>query len=68
MAGLYKVIWSPKGELFEVAPDLADELVLNKGWFNSKPNLEPETVEEEKEDIPAPVQRGRKAGTKPPSD
>lgn len=33
----YKTIWSPNGDLYEVAPDQANELVLNKGWFNSKP-------------------------------
>ncbi|QIV65927.1 hypothetical protein Cp1R7AA1_222 [Mesorhizobium phage Cp1R7A-A1] len=34
---LYKKIWSPAGEPFEVAPELANELVLNKGWFNVQP-------------------------------
>jgi hypothetical protein len=34
---LYKLIWSPTGEPFEIAPELASELVLNKGWSNVKP-------------------------------
>jgi hypothetical protein len=34
---LYKTIWSPTGEPFEIAPELANDLVLNKGWSNTKP-------------------------------
>ncbi|RUW56732.1 hypothetical protein [Mesorhizobium sp. M8A.F.Ca.ET.021.01.1.1] len=37
---LYKTIWSPAGEPYEIAPELANELVLNKGWSNVKPVVE----------------------------
>lgn len=34
---LYRTIYAPSGEAFEVSPDRADDLVLNMGWSNTAP-------------------------------
>lgn len=35
MEQLYRVIYDPSGVSFEVPPDRAADLVLNKGWSNT---------------------------------
>lgn len=34
---LYRTIYDPNGVSFEVPPDRAADLVLNKGWSNTPP-------------------------------
>jgi hypothetical protein len=38
---LYKTVYDPKGEPFEVGPETAAQLVLNKGWTQTPPEAEP---------------------------
>ncbi|MBS3648858.1 hypothetical protein KEU06_09590 [Pseudaminobacter sp. 19-2017] len=59
----YRMVWSPEGVPFEVTPDKADDLVLNKGWFNSKPVYESVIVGDEK--APEPPRRGKKFTPEP---
>lgn len=37
MADMYRTIYDPKGVPFEVPPERAAQLVLNKGWSNTPP-------------------------------
>lgn len=37
MRDLYRTVWDPAGVPFEVAPERAADLVLNKGWSNTAP-------------------------------
>jgi len=37
---LYKKVWAPDGTMFEVPPERAAELVLNKDWSNTPPQAE----------------------------
>lgn len=37
MTDLYRKVWAPDGTVFEVPPEKASDLVLNKGWSNTAP-------------------------------
>jgi len=34
---LYRAVYDQNGQMFEVAPERAADLVLNKGWSNTAP-------------------------------
>ena len=40
MIDLYRKIYSPEGTMFEVPPEKAADLILNKGWSNTPPASE----------------------------
>lgn len=43
----YATIYSPTGEKFEVGEEKAADLVLNHGWSNIPPAMEPEQISPE---------------------
>lgn len=40
MDHFYRKVYAPDGTMFEVNPEKAAQLVLNKGWFNTPPKKE----------------------------
>lgn len=40
---MYKTVYSPEGEMFEVPQHVFDDVILNKGWTQTKPLPAPPT-------------------------